>query len=79
MSDGDRGAGLPVPPDPLRDGLGDRLTFDQSRPGKRALTLPALDVPESPLPEETLLRDDLRLPELTQLDVVRYFTALSRL
>ena len=59
--------------------LGDRLTFDLSQPGRRACTLPPLDVPPAPLPPADLLRRDLNLPELGQVDLIRYFLALSRL
>jgi glycine dehydrogenase subunit 2 len=59
--------------------IGDRLTFDLSQPGRRACTLPSLDVPAAPLPPAELLRRDLNLPELGQVDLVRYFLALSRL
>ena len=59
------------------DDLGATLTFDLSRPGRIGCALPPLDVPEASLPPAGLLRDDLPLPELSQLDVVRYFTALS--
>ncbi|MEX0787003.1 MAG: aminomethyl-transferring glycine dehydrogenase subunit GcvPB [Dehalococcoidia bacterium] len=54
------------------------MTFDLSRPGRIGCRLPALDVPEAELPPPGLLRDDLTLPELSQLDVVRYFTRLSQ-
>jgi glycine dehydrogenase subunit 2 len=54
------------------------LTFDLSRPGRYGATLPPLDVPEAALPDATLLREELPLPELSQLDVVRYFTNLSQ-
>ncbi|HXF51462.1 MAG TPA: aminomethyl-transferring glycine dehydrogenase subunit GcvPB [Dehalococcoidia bacterium] len=53
------------------------LSFDLSRPGRTGVSLPTLDVPEAPLPE-ALRRDDLTLPEMSQLDVVRYFTRLSQ-
>ena len=59
--------------------LGARLTFDLSQPGRRACTLPPLDVPEAPLPPANLLRHELNLPELSQVDLIRYFLALSRL
>ena len=62
----------------MNDDFGATLTFDLSRPGRIGCTLPALDVPASPLPPPELLRDDLPLPELSQLDVVRYFTRLSQ-
>ena len=48
---------------------------DLHAPGARGTTLPALDVPPAPLPEEDLLRTELDIPELSELDLVRYFTA----
>src|ERR1700694_348102 len=57
--------------------FGATLSFDLSRPGRIGVLPPPLDVPEAPLPRD-LLRDDLRLPEMSQLDVVRYFTRLSQ-
>ncbi|MDP2948990.1 MAG: aminomethyl-transferring glycine dehydrogenase subunit GcvPB [Chloroflexota bacterium] len=59
--------------------IGARLTFDMSRPGRTACALPSCDVPEAELPPPELLRQDLNLPELGQVDLVRYFLALSRL
>ncbi|MCI0857047.1 MAG: aminomethyl-transferring glycine dehydrogenase subunit GcvPB [Chloroflexi bacterium] len=61
-----------------RDDFGATLTFDLSRPGRIGCVLPPLDVPEAPLPSSGLLRDDITLPELSQPDVVRYFTQLSQ-
>ncbi len=53
--------------------------MELSRPGRTGVALPASDVPAAePVPAE-LLRRDLRLPELSQLDVVRHFTRLSQL
>jgi glycine dehydrogenase subunit 2 len=68
----------PMARQPFETGIGDRLSFDLSRPGRVGCILPELDVPETTFPEG-LLRDDLRLPEMSQIDVVRYFTALSTL
>ena len=62
----------------LADDFGASLSFDLSRPGRIGCTLPELDVPEASLPPSDLLRDELPLPELSQLDVVRYFTRLSQ-
>ena len=56
-----------------------RLLMDRSVPGRRAVTMPESDVPEQPMPETAMLRDDLELPEVSQLEVIRYFTLLSRL
>jgi glycine dehydrogenase subunit 2 len=54
------------------------LIFELSSPGRRAVTLPAPDVPPAPLPEG-LVRAELRLPEVSQIDVVRHYTRLSQL
>ncbi len=62
----------------MSNDFGATLSFDLSRPGRIGALLPPLDVPEAPLPPADLLRDELRLPELSQLDVVRYFTRLSQ-
>ncbi len=50
--------------------------FEKSAAGRCAIALPELDVPGSALPDE-LLRDDLALPELSQLDLVRHYQRLS--
>ncbi len=57
------------------------LLMDRSVPGRKAINLPAPDVPLAEMPDDGLLResDDLQLPEVSQLDVIRYFTLLSRL
>lgn len=57
------------------------LIFEKSVSGRRAGSLPALDVPAKPLSEllpESELRGELRLPEVSELDVVRHFTRLSK-
>jgi glycine dehydrogenase subunit 2 len=50
-----------------------------SSPGRIGVSLPLPDVPEDPLPDSVPLRADLPLPEVSELDVVRHFTHLSRL
>ena len=55
------------------------LLPDISQPGKTGCSLPRLDVPPSELPPEELLRQELKLPEVSEVEVVRYFTALSKL
>ena len=57
--------------------LGARLSFDRGAPGRRAADVPAWDGPRAPLPDARLLRDSVRLPELSQGALVRYYTALS--
>lgn len=54
------------------------LIYDLSRPGRQGVTLPACDVPPTPLPDG-LARTTLDLPEVDQLTVVRHFTRLSQL
>ena len=56
-----------------------RLLMDRSVPGRKAFTLPESDVPIQELPDASLLRDDIELPEVSQLDVIRYFSVLSQL
>src|SRR5688572_24239468 len=56
-----------------------RLLFDMGSPGRRATTMPACDVPLAPLPPNSLLRTELRLPEVSEVELVRYFTHLSTL
>src|SRR5438477_3199351 len=55
------------------------LIYDLGAPGRNVSTLmPKCDVPESDLPQD-LLRADLDLPEVSELDVVRHFVRLSQL
>ena len=56
-----------------------RTLMQRSIPGRVGANLPDLDVPIQPLPAEQMLRDDLPLPELSEPELVRYFTNLSRL
>ncbi|MQG88153.1 MAG: glycine dehydrogenase subunit 2 [SAR202 cluster bacterium] len=56
-----------------------RLLMDRSLAGRRAFTLPGSDVPEQSLPDSSLLREDVELPEISQLEVIRYFSVLSQL
>src|SRR5512144_3194649 len=51
--------------------------FDLSSPGRTGVTMPASDVPETALPPRELLRSDLPLPELAEVDVVRHYMHLS--
>jgi glycine dehydrogenase subunit 2 len=56
-----------------------RLLMERSVAGRRAVTVPEPDVPLTPLPDADMLRDDLQLPEVTEGEVVRYFSLLSQL
>jgi len=52
--------------------------YELSSVGRHGVRFPEPDVPISSFPN-ALLRDDLPLPELSELDVVRHFTNLSKL
>ena len=52
--------------------------YDISSAGRRGIRFPEKDVPKSELPEG-LVREELRLPEVGELEVVRHFTRLSQL
>ncbi|MBU0671759.1 MAG: aminomethyl-transferring glycine dehydrogenase subunit GcvPB [Candidatus Margulisbacteria bacterium] len=57
------------------------LIFEKSSPGRKAFSLPELDIPEEKLEKlisDDLLREELNLPELSEVDIVRHFTNLSR-
>jgi glycine dehydrogenase subunit 2 len=54
------------------------LLSELSRPGAPGHQLPALDVPEVDDLGGQLLRPELRLPEIGELDVVRHFTHLAQ-
>ena len=61
----------------------DELTiFDRSRPGRRAFTAPALDVPERPLdeliPAKLRRPEPARLPEVSEPEIVRHYNRLSK-
>ncbi len=55
------------------------LLPDISQSGKIGCSLPSLDVTPAELPPEELLRQELELPEISEVELVRYFTALSKL
>ncbi|HUX50702.1 MAG TPA: aminomethyl-transferring glycine dehydrogenase subunit GcvPB [Spirochaetia bacterium] len=59
------------------------LIWDYSRRGRSATSVPALDVPEEVIPGDLARPESgegsLRLPEVSELDLVRHFTRLSQL
>ena len=64
----------------MADGQGrdiSRLLMERSVPGRTGTVLPASDVPPQPLPSPSFLRNDLSLPEVSEPEVVQYFTNLS--
>jgi len=52
--------------------------YELSQPGRIGVTFPEADVPRTSLPRE-FIRSDIALPELSELDVIRHFTHLSKL
>ena len=58
-----------------------KLIFELSKPGRTAYRLPENDVEEVALeeliPEEYLNKDELNLPEVSEVDIVRHYTNLS--
>ncbi|MCH8799682.1 MAG: aminomethyl-transferring glycine dehydrogenase subunit GcvPB [Chloroflexi bacterium] len=57
----------------------EKLLMERSVPGRVGVVLPEVDVPAQPLPTNALLRDELPLPEVSEPEVVQYFTGLSQL
>ncbi|MGA2489875.1 MAG: aminomethyl-transferring glycine dehydrogenase subunit GcvPB [Anaerolineales bacterium] len=51
--------------------------YELSSPGRTGVTFPTPDVPRAKLPD-SLLRADLPLPELAEVDVLRHYTKLSK-
>ncbi|WAH38991.1 aminomethyl-transferring glycine dehydrogenase subunit GcvPB [Alicyclobacillus dauci] len=58
----------------------EKLIFEISQPGRKAYALPELDVPEADLSDVAgfVRLEPAALPEVSELDVVRHFTALSQ-
>jgi glycine dehydrogenase subunit 2 len=54
------------------------LIYDLSSPGRMGVTLPEVDVPLAALPAG-LTRENLPLPEVSEIDVIRHFVKLSQL
>ncbi len=61
----------------------EQIIYDLSVPGRWGYRLPKLDVPEvdpaKALPKSMVRKDKPPLPELSEVDVVRHFTRLSRM
>jgi len=56
------------------------LIFEKSVQGRIGVSLPELEVPKSELKiPENYLRQELNLPELSEVDVVRHYTELSEI
>ncbi|MCW6073757.1 aminomethyl-transferring glycine dehydrogenase subunit GcvPB [Clostridium sporogenes] len=58
-----------------------KVIFELSSEGRKGYRLPDLDVPEVELsellPKNLLREDEIELPEVSEVDVVRHYTALS--
>ncbi|MBN2260547.1 MAG: aminomethyl-transferring glycine dehydrogenase subunit GcvPB [Clostridiales bacterium] len=59
----------------------EKVIFEISKPGRKAINLTDLDVEEvaieSMIPSEFLRKEELGLPEVSEVDVVRHYTNLS--
>jgi glycine dehydrogenase subunit 2 len=53
------------------------LIYEKSRPGRRAGVVPRPELPVPELPEELRREDPPRLPEISEPELVRHFTALA--
>ncbi len=57
--------------------------FELSKPGRRGVSLPGLDLPrrdlETLIPQKLLRHEPPRLPEVSQPDLVRHYTKLSKM
>ena len=54
-----------------------KLIFEKSQPGRRASTLPRHDLPVPDVPAELRRASQPRLPEVSELELVRHFTELA--
>jgi len=57
--------------------LPEPIIYELSSPGRKAYTLPDLDVPVAAMPER-YVREEVNLPEVSELDFVRHYTHLSQ-
>lgn len=53
--------------------------FEKSRPGRRGDSLPSAGVPAAEWPTDLMRTEPADLPELSEVDVVRHYTRLSRM
>lgn len=68
---------MPETPAPTTPKIVEPTIFDLSSPGRTGVSYPEPDVPKADLPA-ALLRKDLPLPELAEVDVVRHYMHLSK-
>jgi glycine dehydrogenase subunit 2 len=64
------------------NGTNNPLIFELSKQGRRGYRLPGLEVPRreltSLLPQKLLREQEPRLPEVSEVEVIRHYTSLSR-
>ena len=58
-----------------------KLIFELSKEGRKAYTLPKLDIEEKPLedilPQQMMRKEEIELPEVSEVDIIRHYTLLS--
>ena len=58
--------------------MNEPLVYEMSSPGRVGVSLPSCDVPQARLPQG-MLRHDLPLPEVSEVDLIRHYVRLSQL
>ena len=53
------------------------LLPDISKPGKIGCSLPESDVPAAELPSKEMLRHELDMPEVSEVEIIRYFNEIE--
>ena len=56
-----------------------KLLMDRSADGKVGATMPSIDVPLQPLPDKKFLRENLEMPQVSENEIVRYFSSISQM
>ena len=56
-----------------------KLLMDRSADGKVGATMPSIDVPLQPLPNKKFLRENLEMPQVSENEIVRYFSSISQM
>src|ERR1051325_11594633 len=54
------------------------LLFELSSPGRIGFSLPQVDMDEAPPLDPKYLREELDMPEVSEIDVMRHFVRLSQ-
>ena len=56
-----------------------KLLMDRSIEGKVGATMPSIDVPLQTLPNKKFLRENLAMPEVSENEIVRYFSSIKKI